>query len=176
MRGISLAWTGSAEEFEGGRAGDAFWAMRIIGYPGVPTANGPGPTNDIGCGAHTDYGKFLILQMIKDLKILFINLIPLKILHRNQSGEWISAPPISGTFVCNIGDMLKSADLLQWLVLLNLAPRYQQVSSPRYRVCVAYFYETNFDTAVEPLETCIPQVELRSSKELYMGSIWSASS
>ena len=33
-------------------------------------------------GAHTDYGKFLILQMIKDLKILFINLIHLKILHR----------------------------------------------------------------------------------------------
>ena len=33
-------------------------------------------------GAHTDYGKFLTLQMIKDLKILFINLIPLKILHR----------------------------------------------------------------------------------------------
>ena len=33
-------------------------------------------------GAHTDYGKFLILPMIKDLKILFINLIHLKILHR----------------------------------------------------------------------------------------------
>lgn len=26
---------------------------------------------------------------------------------RNRSGEWISAPPIPGTFVCNIGDMLK---------------------------------------------------------------------
>ena len=45
MRGISLALTGSPEEFEGG-AGDAFWAMRIIGYPGG--ADGPGPTNDIG--------------------------------------------------------------------------------------------------------------------------------
>ena len=48
MRGISLALTGSPEEFEGGRAGDAFWVMRIIGYPVVPTADGPGPTNDIG--------------------------------------------------------------------------------------------------------------------------------
>ncbi|OMP01945.1 hypothetical protein COLO4_11463 [Corchorus olitorius] len=27
---------------------------------------------------------------------------------RNLSGEWISAPPIPGTFVCNIGDMLKT--------------------------------------------------------------------
>ncbi|OMP01943.1 putative Flavonol synthase/flavanone 3-hydroxylase [Corchorus olitorius] len=26
---------------------------------------------------------------------------------RNLSGEWIPATPIPGTFVCNIGDMLK---------------------------------------------------------------------
>lgn len=26
---------------------------------------------------------------------------------RNRSGEWIWANPIPGTFVCNIGDMLK---------------------------------------------------------------------
>ena len=26
---------------------------------------------------------------------------------RNLSGEWITAPPVPGTFVCNIGDMLK---------------------------------------------------------------------
>jgi hypothetical protein len=26
---------------------------------------------------------------------------------RNLSGEWIYAKPVPGTFVCNIGDMLK---------------------------------------------------------------------
>lgn len=26
---------------------------------------------------------------------------------RNLSGKWIPAPPVPGTFVCNIGDMLK---------------------------------------------------------------------
>jgi hypothetical protein len=26
---------------------------------------------------------------------------------QNRSGEWIYATPIPGTFVCNIGDMLK---------------------------------------------------------------------
>jgi hypothetical protein len=48
LRGIALALGGSPDEFEGERAGDAFWVMRIIGYPGVSTTNGPGPTNDIG--------------------------------------------------------------------------------------------------------------------------------
>ncbi|MBA0760908.1 hypothetical protein Gotri_023620 [Gossypium trilobum] len=28
-------------------------------------------------------------------------------------------------------------------------------NSPKYRVCVAYFYEPNFDTLVEPLEMCV---------------------
>lgn len=27
-------------------------------------------------------------------------------------------------------------------------------NSPKYRVCVAYFYEPNFDAAVEPLDIC----------------------
>ena len=38
----------------------------------------------------------------------FIVLTELSLLKvRNLSGEWISAPPVPGTFVCNIGDMLK---------------------------------------------------------------------
>uniref|UniRef100_A0A2P2JHS7 Putative 2-oxoglutarate-dependent dioxygenase At3g49630 n=1 Tax=Rhizophora mucronata TaxID=61149 RepID=A0A2P2JHS7_RHIMU len=49
MRGIALALGGSVDEFEGDRAGDAFWVLRIIGYPGVSSANGQDvPENDIG--------------------------------------------------------------------------------------------------------------------------------
>ncbi|KAK7820995.1 putative 2-oxoglutarate-dependent dioxygenase [Quercus suber] len=142
--------------------------MRIIGYPGVPTADGPNPTNDIGCGAHTDYGLLTLVNQDDDITALQV---------RNLSGEWISAPPISGTFVCNIGDMLK----IYSNGLSDSTLRRVINKSPTYRVCVAYFYEvsvssfatvliqplncpphilllheqTNFDTAVEPLETCI---------------------
>ncbi|CAL5326214.1 unnamed protein product [Camellia sinensis] len=59
---------------------------------------------------------------------------------RNQSGEWISTPPVPGTFVCNIGDMLKVCNFttLQYLLL-----SFHRVinKSPKYRVSVAYFYE-----------------------------------
>lgn len=48
MRGIALALGGSPDEFEGQRAGDPFWVMRLIGYPGVSTVNGTKPQNDIG--------------------------------------------------------------------------------------------------------------------------------
>lgn len=47
LMGISLALGGSPYEFEGKMAGDPFWVMRLIGYPGAPFANGQ-PENDIG--------------------------------------------------------------------------------------------------------------------------------
>ena len=49
MHGVALALGGTPYEFEGNRAGDAFWVMRIIGYPGKPSENGQEkPVNDIG--------------------------------------------------------------------------------------------------------------------------------
>ncbi|KAK0603080.1 hypothetical protein LWI29_001181 [Acer saccharum] len=49
MRGIALALCGSPYEFEGERAGDPFWILRIVGYPGVSIANGHNKEgNDIG--------------------------------------------------------------------------------------------------------------------------------
>lgn len=49
MRGIALALGGSPNEFEGQRAGDPFWVMRLIGYPGVSSVNGTNfHKNDIG--------------------------------------------------------------------------------------------------------------------------------
>nr|POE71523.1 putative 2-oxoglutarate-dependent dioxygenase [Quercus suber] len=80
---------------------------------------------------------------------------------RNLSGEWISAPPIPGTFVCNIGDMLKIyANGLYESTLHRVIN-----NSPRFRVCIAYFYETSFDTTVEPLETCIQRTGFARNSE-----------
>ncbi|MED6108107.1 hypothetical protein PIB30_020377 [Stylosanthes scabra] len=142
MRGIALALGGSPDEFEGHRAGDPFWVMRLIGYPGLTTTNGTHEAmeNDIGCGAHTDYGLLTLLNQDEDINALQV---------RNLSGEWISAPPVPGTFVCNIGDMLKIYSNGLYESTLHRVIN----SSPKYRVSVVYFYETNFDTAVEPLDT-----------------------
>ncbi|KAL3722087.1 hypothetical protein ACJRO7_034444 [Eucalyptus globulus] len=108
MRGIALALGRSPNEFEGQRAGDPFWALHILGYPGASKV-------------------------------------------KNLSGEWISAVPIPGTFVCNIGDMLKI-----WSNGLYDSTLHHIINScSRHRVCVAYFYEPNFDVPVEPLDVCV---------------------
>ncbi|XP_022739538.1 probable 2-oxoglutarate-dependent dioxygenase At3g50210 isoform X2 [Durio zibethinus] len=143
MRGIALALGGLPGEFEGERGGDAFWVLRLIGYPEASTANGKcTPENDIGCGAHTDYGLLTLVNQDEDIIALQV---------RNQSGEWISAPPIPGTFVCNIGDMLKILSNGLYESTLHRVIN----NSPTYRVCVAFFYEPNYDAAMEPLEVCV---------------------
>ncbi|KVI02704.1 Non-heme dioxygenase N-terminal domain-containing protein [Cynara cardunculus var. scolymus] len=136
MRGIALALGGSVDEFEGKIAGDPFWVFRIIGYPGAEGLQ----KNDVGCGAHTDYGKFLQFRLG----------IPW-IIVRNVSGEWISAVPIPGTFVCNIGDMLKILTNGLYESTLHRVVN----NSPKFRVCVAYFYEPNFNAAISPLDMCV---------------------
>ncbi|XVF17634.1 hypothetical protein REPUB_Repub10bG0140100 [Reevesia pubescens] len=92
MRGIALALGGLPDEFEGERGGDAFWVFRLIGYPGhqLQMEN-----------AHQKMTSDGLLTLVKQDE----NITALQV--RNQSGEWISAPPIPGTFVSNIDDMLK---------------------------------------------------------------------
>ncbi|KAG8384348.1 hypothetical protein BUALT_Bualt04G0108800 [Buddleja alternifolia] len=143
MRGIALALGGPMDAFEGNKAGDPFWVFRIIGYPVVSHANGNDmPKNDIGCGAHTDYGLLTLVNQDDDITALQV---------RNNNGEWISAVPIPGTFVCNIGDMLKILTNGLYESTLHRVIN----NSPKYRVCVAYFYEPNFDAAIEPLDMCV---------------------
>ncbi|XP_023763150.1 probable 2-oxoglutarate-dependent dioxygenase At3g50210 isoform X2 [Lactuca sativa] len=143
MRGIALALGGSVDEFEGKIAGDPFWVFRIIGYPGSLSTTDEGlPKNDVGCGAHTDYGLLTLVNQDDDKTALQV---------RNVSGEWISAVPIPGTFVCNIGDMLK---ILTNGVYESTLHRVIN-NSPKYRVCVAYFYEPNFNASIRPLEMCV---------------------
>ncbi|KAF2295341.1 hypothetical protein GH714_032607 [Hevea brasiliensis] len=150
LRGIALALGGSADELEGEIAGDAFWVLRIIGYPGVSSARGQDWLK------MTLDGLLTLVNQDDDITALQV---------RNLSGEWISAPPIPGTFVCNIGDMLKI-----WSNGLYDSTLHQVInSSPKYRVCIAYFHEPNFDAAVEPSDICVKRTGgiRKSGKAVY---------
>ena len=66
---------------------------------------------------------------------------------KNAEGHWITAYPVPGTFVCNIGDMLKvwSNGLYQPTMhrVINADPTQSRVSLP-------FFYEPCYDALVEP--------------------------
>ncbi|XP_042395732.1 2-oxoglutarate-dependent dioxygenase 33-like isoform X1 [Zingiber officinale] len=140
MRGIALALGGPPDAFEREKAGDPFWVMRLIGYP-ISSDISEIQHTDTGCGAHTDYGLLTLVNQDVEINALQV---------QNKNGEWISAPPIPDTFVCNIGDMLKI-----WSNGLYESTLHRVINnSSKYRVSVAFFYEPNFDASVEPFEFC----------------------
>ncbi|EFH52239.1 hypothetical protein ARALYDRAFT_348065 [Arabidopsis lyrata subsp. lyrata] len=149
LRGISLALGGSPYEFEGKMMrDDPFWIMRILGYPGV------NQENVIGCGAHTDYGLLSLINQDDDKTALQV---------RDLAGDWTPVIPIPGSFVCNIGDMLKFLSNGVYESTLHRVIN----NSPRYRVCVGFFYETNFNAVVEPLDIFKEKYPVKGTSQVF---------
>lgn len=90
LRGVALSLGLPAGYFEDSCTADPTVLFRIFHYP--PSAPG---SDEWGVGEHTDYG--LLTLLLQDgnggLQV-------------RTPGGWLDAPPIPGTFVCNIGDML----------------------------------------------------------------------
>lgn len=108
--------------------------LRLLHYP--PSLD----TSISGCGAHTDYGLFTILQQdgIGGLQV------------RNHTKKWINAKPLRGSFVVNIGDMLS-----HWTSGVYASTVHRVVSpsssSGSHRYSVPFFFNPDHDAVVEPI-------------------------
>ncbi|KAK8140114.1 hypothetical protein PG984_000180 [Apiospora sp. TS-2023a] len=69
--------------------------MRPLHYPPTPAA--ADSTENVGLGAHADF-SWLTLVLQDDVPALEV---------LNQDGHWVDAPPVPGTFVCNVGQYLE---------------------------------------------------------------------
>ena len=140
MSGISLGLGLNENYFAERYVGDPLVLFRIFNYP--PAAE----TADMhwGVGEHTDYGLLTILLQ-DDTGGLQV---------KSRSG-WIDAPPIPGSFVCNIGDML---DRLTRGVYRSTPHRVVN-KSRRSRVSFPFFFDPNLDARIRPIESlkgCAP--------------------
>ncbi|WP_416422280.1 2-oxoglutarate and iron-dependent oxygenase domain-containing protein [Pseudomonas sp. App30] len=136
LRAIALALD-IDEDFFDQRFEDPVSVLRMIHYPPRQTASSP---EQQGAGAHTDYGCVTLLYQDSagGLQV------------RNVDGQWIDAPPIDGTFVVNLGDMMA-----RW-------SNDQYVSTPHRvisplgidRYSMPFFAEPHPDTRIECLPGC----------------------
>jgi isopenicillin N synthase-like dioxygenase len=87
----------------------------------------------LGVGEHTDYGLLTILKqdMSGGLEV-------------KTKSDWVTAPPIPGSFVCNIGDML---DRMTGGRYLSTPHRVRNLAEHN-RLSFAFFFDPNFNAEV----------------------------
>jgi isopenicillin N synthase-like dioxygenase len=91
-------------------------------------------------GAYTDYGAFTLLSQdsLGGLQV------------RNAIGEWIEVPPINGTFVVNIGDLMAMWTNDLYTSNLHRAANVSGVA----RISIPFFASPNGDAVIRCIETC----------------------
>ena len=106
-----------------------------------PSQSGPLDLTRMGVGAHTDHECFTILaqDQVPALQV------------RNRRGQWIDAPPIRGTFVVNIGDLMA-----RW-TNGAFASTFHRVynATGRVRYSIPTFVGANADTVIRVLPSCV---------------------
>lgn len=120
---------------------DPLILFRIFQYPSRPVPAGVDAPH--GVGEHTDYGLLTLLRQ-DDVGGLEV---------RTTEG-WIDAPPLPGTFVCNLGDML---DRMTGGLYRSTPHRVRLNTSGRDRLSFPLFFDPDFDARVEPIRT--PEVD-----------------
>lgn len=126
-----------SEDFFADKFNNPLTVLRFLHYPEVPSN---GDEKPIGAGAHTDYGCITILWQddIGGLQVQGVN------------GEWIDAPPIEGTFVINIGNMMARWSNDRY----KSTPHRVYSPSGAERYSIPFFVEPDFDTDVSCLPNC----------------------
>ena len=106
-------------------------------YP--PQPNGAAE-DQFGVAPHTDFGVLTVLcqDEVGGLQI------------QRRNGEWAAMPPIPGTFVVNIGDLLE-----RWSNRRYRSTVHRVInSSGRERLSLVLAYDPNFETLVDPNAFC----------------------
>ncbi|HVY15493.1 MAG TPA: 2OG-Fe(II) oxygenase family protein [Rhodopila sp.] len=111
--------------------------LRLLHYP--PQAK-DAPDDAFGSAPHTDYGFITILAQ-DDRGGLEV---------RRSDGTWLPAPPIPGTWVVNVADMLSRWTNGRW----QSTPHRVKNLSGGDRYSCPYFFDMAMDSIVDVVPTC----------------------
>lgn len=132
MEGVARSLGLEASHFREHYTASPLILFRIFNYPPAPRSD----EETWGVGEHTDYGLLTLLKQ-DDAGGLQVK----------TRGGWIEAPPVPGSFVCNIGDML---DRMTG-GLYRSTPHRVRNTAGRDRLSFPFFFDPGFDAEVHPL-------------------------
>ncbi|PHN01338.1 isopenicillin N synthase family dioxygenase [Flavilitoribacter nigricans] len=135
MRGIALSLDLDEHYFSDRYTADPLVLFRIFHYPSREAH--AGLDAPWGVGEHTDYGVLTILKQdhIGGLQV-------------KTQDQWIEAPYIPNTFVCNIGDMLDRMTGGRY----RSTPHRVLNRTSSGRFSFPFFFDPNFSVRVEPID------------------------
>jgi len=153
LRAMTLA-LGIERDFFDTRFNGPVSVLRLIHYPPRDTASS---AEQQGAGAHTDYGCITLLYQdaAGGLQV------------RNVDGQWIDAPPIDGTFVVNLGDMMARWTNDRWTATLHRVAVPPAGAAGTRRQSIVFFHDPRADAVIECIPGCgEPRYEPATSLEL----------
>ncbi|KAI0129105.1 Clavaminate synthase-like protein [Xylariales sp. AK1849] len=116
--------------------------LRALHYPPQSAA-----ANDtIGIGAHADFSWFTLVNQLTDTAALEV---------LNANGHWVSAPPVEGSLIVNVGDFLERATNDRFVSTVHRVRN----TSGRERYSLAYFFSPSQDVMIKTLPTCVTEGE-----------------
>ncbi|GFE49783.1 2OG-Fe(II) oxygenase [Roseobacter cerasinus] len=110
---------------------DPMAALRLLHYP-----PGTGAENEIGAGAHTDYGAITLLMTDGEGGLQV----------KPRGGDWVDVPHVPDAYVVNIGDCL-----MRWTNDIYVSTPHRVLPPKRQRRSVAFFVEAHPDAVVAAL-------------------------
>ena len=134
LRGVAVS-LGLPQDFFSLRYAKPLQRTQVIYYPARTPVTDP---NHYGVAPHSDYGCMTLLyqDQIGGLHVL------------SKKEEWISAPPIEGSLVVNVGDLLERWSNNRFVSTKHMVRN----RSGHERMSIATFYDPDYSALVDPRE------------------------
>lgn len=133
---ISLALGMPADYLDSYFSDENHATLRLLHYPPTKLED-----NDFGAGPHTD-NSFITILARSEVPGLAIRL---------SSGEWLTPPLIAGTFLVNLGNMLRRISNDRFMS----TPHGVIVEGEQDRYSMAYFHSPNAYRMIEVAPSCV---------------------
>jgi isopenicillin N synthase-like dioxygenase len=149
MRGVSASLSLPVDWFRSHYTADPILLFRIFHYPPDDRASKGSAFSGWGVGEHTDYG-LLTLLLQDDVDGLEV---------KTRAG-WLAVPPIAGTLVCNVGDMLDRITRGRYRSTPHRVANRSSVS----RLSYAFFFDPAWSADLVPIPSSDRPIDDRSER------------